>query len=298
MNIQVQIVTWNSLPHLKLFFEALSRQTLKPTSVVCIDNNSTDGSKQFLLSQKNNQNIFLDSNTGFCHAHNIGFKKAVTNKIIDAVLICNPDVELHPNAIENLAQGLKVNPQVGTISGVLLRHQPLTGNKKISIIDSAGIQKKFGFRFINRGEGQEFDERFLGSNTEVFANSGACMMMPRSALLEISKANSQLEFFDEAFFAYKEDIDVGWRAKRLGLKNICIASVIGYHGRNVKKSLGYLKKSPEIVRLSHRNHLLLLKKNYRFLDSPFDFPGIIFYKALRAISLFILKVFLTSQDTN
>lgn len=290
MNIQVQIVTWNSQNYLNAFFEALAKQTVKPASVICIDNNSEDGSREILLSQKNHQNIFLDSNTGFCHAHNIGFKKAINNPRVDAVLICNPDVELHPKAIENLTDALKRSSHVGTISGILLRPKPLTDMSKIRIVDSAGIQKKFGFRFINRGEGQKFDKRFLRNNTEIFANSGACMMIPKHALEAISKQNPQQQFFDETFFAYKEDIDVGWRADKLGLKNICIQSVIGYHERNIKKTFGYFGKTSGIIDLSYKNHLRLLKKNYTFSEHPFDLLGIIFYETLKIISLPIIKI--------
>ena len=287
MNIQLQLVTWNSFPYLQSFFGALAKQSMAPSSIICIDNNSTDGTKAFLLKQPNIKTFFLPTNTGFCHGHNVGFTESQKNTNIDAVLICNPDVILAPNALQILADILAKNVRIGTISGVLLRPHPLTDSKKISIVDSAGIQKKFGFRFINRGEGQNFDKRFF-ETTEVFANSGACMLISKKALAAISAKKTFLEFFDESFLAYKEDIDVGWRMRKHGYVNVCTSEVIGFHERNVKKSFGYLGKSSHIVDLSYRNHLRLIKKNYRFLDSPLDILGILYYLTIKTLFLLVV----------
>ncbi|MFA5030164.1 MAG: glycosyltransferase family 2 protein [Patescibacteria group bacterium] len=287
MNIQLQLVTWNSFPYLKSFFEALSKQSLTPCSVICVDNNSTDGTKAFLSKQVKIKTFFLQTNTGFSHGHNVGFTEAQKNPNIDAILICNPDVILAPNAIQILTDTLEKNMHAGTVSGVLLRPHPLTETSKMSIVDSAGIQKKFGFRFINRGEGQKFKKRFFGT-TEVFANSGACMLIPRKALLAISAKKTFLEFFDESFLAYKEDIDVGWRMQKHGYVNVCTSEVIGFHERNVKKTFGYLGKSPHVVDLSYRNHIRLLKKNYRFLDSPLDILGILYYLIIKTLFLLVV----------
>jgi len=285
MNIQVQLVTWNSKKHLNGFFASLKKQTLKPACVVCIDNASTDGTKEFLREQPIST-IFLDKNTGFGHAHNLGFQEAKKRGKIDAVLICNTDIILDENCLKNLAKAMEIHPNAGTLSGVLLRMSTLTKGNKISIIDSAGIQKRFGFRFTNRGEGKRFTDAYT-HDAEVFANSGACMLIPFRALEKIGMKGGTMEFFDDAFFAYKEDIDVGWMMQERGFTNMCIGKAIGYHERHVKKGWGYQKKSERIVELSYKNHLYLLKKHYSFDKDPFGLIGICIVETFKLLSIAI-----------
>lgn len=284
MNVQIQLVTWNSGKELPTFFESLRLQTKTPYNVVCVDNNSQDETRR-LLEKEKISTVYLEQNTGFCHAHNIGFSIALNDPNIDAVLICNPDIILAPDCVKMLTEALQKDTDIGTVGGILLREKGLTLGVNKGIIDSAGIEKKFGYRFVNRFEGKIFVDSVL-VDTQVFANTGACLLISRKALSAVStKKNGRVEYFDEAFFAYKEEIDLGWRIQRQHLRNICIGNIIGFHERHVKKTFGYLGKSPRIVELSYINHLYLLKKNYRFTESPLDFIGILFYKIAKFVSL-------------
>ena len=288
MKVQIQLVTWNSAKDLPHFFESVSKQQEPVYEVVCIDNNSQDET-QSILKKERVTTISLPKNTGFCHAHNIGFSKALLNQKIDAVLICNPDIILTPTCLQVLTKKMQSDKQIGTVSGVLLRQNQLTEGLKNGIIDSAGIEKKFGYRFTNRGEGKMFDKSFK-VDAEVFANTGACFLISRVALQAIATNKSKtVEFFDETFFAYKEDVDLGWRVQKKQLKNICVGTVIGFHERHVKKTLGYMGKSSRIVELSYKNHLYLLRKHYRFINAPLESIGIIFYEFTKLSFLLLFR---------
>ena len=98
----------------------------------------------------------------------------------------------------------------------------------------------------------------------MFATCGAASMYRRSALNAIKQGD---DFFDSDFFAYKEDIDLGWRLNLYGLENWYVADAIAYHGRTMNSGDGIMstiknKKDKNLQNgLSLRNHYLMLMKN-------------------------------------
>jgi GT2 family glycosyltransferase len=259
MKIQIQIVTWNSKAWINNLLVSIRRQTRLPDRVLIIDNGSTDGTLEALQTMPGIVIKSLNENTGFSVAHNIGFRMA---KNYDAVFCLNPDIILQSGALELLEKTLTGNSKIGSISPMLVRER-LTKGKKISIVDCAGIERRPTFSFKHIHENDKVDLNSKGETQTVFANSGAAVLYRVKALcaVGIHRQSGSIEYFDEDFFAYKEDIDMGWRLLKKGWLNVVDTSTTCFHERTIKKEIGHIHFPAHQLFLSYRNHLLLLLKN-------------------------------------
>lgn len=184
-------------------------------------------------------------NTGFAPAHN----QAIHLTHSDYVLVLNPDVELAPAYIERLIQAMRADPVIGAGTGRLLtKSSPDT-------IDSTGLVMNRTWRAFDRGMGEPAS--LWEESGEVFGVSGAAALYKREM---IEKIQVDGEFFDEDFFAYKEDVDVAWRSSLLGWKAYYCAEALAYHKRGWKK--GSRNKQPLFIRrYSFINRYKMIYKN-------------------------------------
>jgi GT2 family glycosyltransferase len=200
--IAVLIVTHNSAEPLAGALAALREQDIAH-EVHVWDNASRDRTAEIVAE--------------FPEAHfhpsavNLGFS-AGNNRLLqitdsEYVLFLNPDAKPSAKCLGILYKKLAEKPLFFAASGPKL-HKP-----ELKIIDSAGIDP--GRKTLSphdRGEG-ETDRGQYDEPGENFGPSFACTLWRRSAIEAVTLDG---EFLDEDFFAYFEDVDVAWRAGRLG----------------------------------------------------------------------------------
>ncbi len=289
MKVSIHIVSWNSLKFLPDCLKSIFSQTYKNFSVLVIDNASNDGTIEFLQKNFPEVKIFKNNkNLGFAKAHNQGINLTKS----EFVLILNPDIILKEDFLEKILSEIEKDEKIGAISGKILKiytsEPEIEERVKTKIIDSTGLKIFKSRRVINRGEG-ELDKGQYDKVEEVFGLSGACVLFRRQALedIKISKdLRSYYEYFDEDFFAYKEDFDLSYRLRWRGWKIIYLPNAIAYHYRQIFGTKFKIKeiikrrreKSPLINYLSYRNHLFSLIKNESFENFLKDLPFIFFYE--------------------
>lgn len=278
--VSVHIVTYNSADDIKECLEAVMQQTYGIQQVVIVDNASSDGTvdcvRLFMdrvndtgesIASKTNTQILLvpnPENTGFAPAHN----QAIQLTDTDYVLVLNPDVQLRPNYVERLVEYMEQHPDVGSATGLLLlKSAPDT-------VDSSGIVMNGIWRAFDRGAGEPALE--WRESDEVFGVSGAAALYARTMIKDIS---IQDEFFDADFFAYKEDVDVAWRARQLGWKAYYCAEAVGLHERGWKKG-SRRQQSIFIRRMSYINRYKMLYKNLRGSSWLRQLPKLLAYELL------------------
>lgn len=255
--VSVQIVTFNSSEDIEDCLNSVLHQTTHIERILVIDNASSDNtvSKVRSFSEAFGEQITVIENThnmGFAPAHNQGIELSNT----DYVLVLNPDVVLGETYVEHLIGYMAQYPEVGSATGRLMLKSPS------DIIDTTGLVMNNIWRAFDRGVGEPVNQ-WLDS-AEVFGVSGAAAMYARKMIDDISV---QGEFFDADFFAYKEDVDVAWRAGLLGWKAYYCADAVGVHKRGWKKG-GRGSKSLFIRRHSFINRYKMMYKNlsgYRWL---------------------------------
>ena len=255
-NAQTTIIipNYNGLDFLEPCLESLSRQTVHDFKVLVVDNGSSDGSVEW-LREREIPSVFLEENTGFPGAVNVGIREADT----PFVLLLNNDTTVDPRFVEFMERAIQRSERIFSVSSRILQmYQP-------ELMDDAGdLYTVMGWA-CQRGVGREA-ERY-GRPCRIFS-ACACAAIYRREIFQ------QIGCFDEAHFAYLEDIDVGYRARLYGYDNVYCPEAVVYH---VGSGTSGSRYNAFKVRLAARNNIYLLYKNMRLwqliLNGPFLLAG-------------------------
>jgi GT2 family glycosyltransferase len=256
--VLVSIVTYNSGPYLKSCLESLSTQTYRDFSISLWDNASTDETPAVIEEYRGFLSaIHLSNrNLGFCAAQN----RLIAAVSTDYVLVLNPDVILDPHFLEILVREMDLDPSAGSATGKLLRQpsaaSPARRSSDKKILDTTGMYMTPSQRHFDRGSG-ELDIGLYDRREYVFGASGAAAFYSRAMLEDVREGG---EYFDESFFAYREDADLAWRAQWRGWQCLYIPEAKGYHARKVLPE--NRSALPDAINLhSFKNRFLLRIKN-------------------------------------
>ncbi len=253
---------------------SLLNQNYGPLSIVVHDNASQDGTRE-VLKKFSGQIIirFGEINTGFCGGHN----SVIASTQSEMVLLVNPDVVLPPDYIEKAVARMEVDPQVGTVCGLLLQGEPVQPD---CTVDGAGLLMSRSRHPILRFHCAPLST-VTPASREVFGCDGALPLFRRKMIDEISVNG---EFFDSMFFAHKEDHDIAWRAQIFGWKTVFEARCVAVHPRHFKPGNLSLRRkiAPEMKYHAVKNDLLLLLKNEDGINLLKDF----FYIVPRQVAIF------------
>jgi GT2 family glycosyltransferase len=248
--VSIGLVTWNSATYLPSCLKALIEQDYVNWELLVVDNASGDYSldlvAQFFPAAKIIKNT---DNTGFCHAHN----QAIQSSNGTYYMALNPDVTMQPKYLAAMVSALEERLDYGSAAGKLLQSQT---EGKASIIDSTGLFIDRRRRQFLRGNG-ETDTGQYDHAGEVFGVDGAAPLYRREMLEDI-KIDGQ--YFDESFFAHKEDVDLAWRARLLGWRCWYTPEAVAFHPRSFRPSQRE-SVAPAVRVHAVKNRYLLLYKN-------------------------------------
>lgn len=223
----VVTVTYSPGPHLDRFLATLSHATDRPVTVVMADNGSTDGAPEEALERYPNVRLLRTGG-------NLGYGTAVNRAVNEYVkayaeffVVANPDVQWGPRSIDILMEAAARWPRAGALG-------PLIRNPDGSVYPSArhqpslirgGMHAVVGpFWKSNPWTAEYRQERLEPSERPVGWLSGSCLLLRRSAFDEVSG-------FDERYFMYMEDVDLGDRLGRAGWQNIYVPSAEILHDK-------------------------------------------------------------------
>lgn len=244
-SVSVHIVTFNSKDDIETCIESIRQQTYPNIQIIVVDNASTDGTRDCLRRYSGIKCLYNSENIGFAPAHN----QAISHSQSDYMLVLNPDVVLEQHYVERLVHVMEQHPSIGSCTGkLLLRDQP-------EYIDSTGLTMGRDRRARDRGANEA--ENQWSDSGYVFGVSGAAALYSRAMIQDISFGN---EFFDASFFAYKEDVDVAWRAQLFGWDAWYEATAVGHHARGWKPKAR--RNQPLFIRQhSYINRYRMMFKN-------------------------------------
>ena len=245
LTVSVIVVTWNRRDLLRSCLQSLTRQQLKqPFEVVLVDNGSDDGSPEMALREFASQPAFRltlirnPDNRGFCAANNQGFAASKS----DLVALLNNDAEAETDWLHGLSGAFESDRDIGmAASKILVYEDPLRIDKAGHLIYPDGQNRGRGSGEIDRGQYDRVEE--------VLWPDG-CAAMYRREMLD------QIGGFDEDFFAYADDAELGLRARIAGWKCLYIPSAVVRHHRG--STLGV--RSSRRLQLIERNRVLLAAK--------------------------------------
>jgi len=254
--VSVIVVSWNSRRFLPECLASVAAQTHRDIETIVVDNGSADGSADFVAKVFPAATLIRNAaNDGFCRANNAGLKAAS-----GVFILClNPDAVLAPDFIEKALPAFLTVHRAGMVSGKILRFDGVT-------IDSTGQFLTRARRIKERG----YDEPDRGQHDaagEVFSVCGAAALYWRGMIDAIAPDG---ELFDESFYAFGEDMDVGWRAKRAGFKAVYTPEAVARHFRGgsqeearsiLASAFQTARRPPEIRAHIIKNRWLLILKN-------------------------------------
>ncbi len=242
--VSIIVVNWNGLKFLDSCLSSLEKQTWKRKEFILVDNGSTDGSAEHLKAWSertpNAQTIFLSKNTGFCEANNLAFARARG----EWIALLNNDAMAEPNWLEELVRRGDLKRRIGMLGGKILFHEPK------GIIDKAGHLIYWDGQ--NRGRGTMEKDVGQYDREEEILWPDACAALYHRLIFEETGG------FDNTFFAFGDDADLGMRARLLGWKAWYVPAAVVHH-RHSATAGAY---SPLKVMLVERNRLLLAVKNF------------------------------------
>jgi N-acetylglucosaminyl-diphospho-decaprenol L-rhamnosyltransferase len=225
-HLTVVTVTYSPGPHLHRFLTTLSHATDRPVTVVLADNGSTDGSpEQALVDHRNARLLRMDGNLGYGTAVNRAIAELAPEA--DFFIVANPDVQWGPHSIDMLLEAAVRWPRAGTF-GPLIRDPDGTvypSARHLPSIIRGGLHAVVGPFWRNnpwtaeyRQERQEPSERVVGWL------SGSCLLIRRAAFDEVHG-------FDERYFMYMEDVDLGDRMNKAGWQNVYVPTAEILHDK-------------------------------------------------------------------
>ena len=284
--VSVVIVNWNGEKYLKKCLASLMETNYQNVEIIVIDNGSTDNSVKIIKEFFNN-GVKLVENKNIGYAG--GANKGINVSKGEYVLIANPDIIFTKDYLGDLVQVLEKSAENGACIGKLIKYD-FDNDKVLNVIDSAGISLNHKRQGYDRGQ-NEVDSGQYDEDKRVFGVCGAAALFKRKALEDIKFVN---EYFDEDFFAYKEDIDICWRLNLYGYKCLYVHDAIAYHGRGMNRSKGIIKtiknrrnQSEFLKGISFRNHYLMISKNEVEYTYRKDKIGI-YVDAMKYIVFFLL----------
>lgn len=205
-SVAVVVVNANGGDLLGRALRAVAGQTLGARRVLVVDNASTDGSVDGLEERHPSVEVLrLDQNIGFGAANNIAVRAASD---CEWVALLNPDAFAEPRWLEALVEAARANSEYSIFaSRMLLADDPAT-------VDGTGDVYHVSGLAFRRDHG-----RPVGSvkrpKDEVFSPCAAAAMYRRSEFLKVGG-------FDERYFAYLEDLDLGFRLRLAGHRCIYV----------------------------------------------------------------------------
>jgi GT2 family glycosyltransferase len=235
--ISVVIVNWNRKELLRACLESVRGQTGVTFETIVVDNGSTDGSPG-LAREFGAAVIQNDTNRGFCAANNQG----ITAARGEFIALLNNDAEAEPGWLAALLRACSKSPDVGmAASKVLVWEDPTRIDKVGHLIFPDGQNRGRGSGALDRGQ---FD-----GDAEVLWPDG-CAAMYRKSMLDA------IGGFDEDFFAYGDDAELGLRARIAGWRCAYAPDAVVRHHRG--STMG--KGSAARLELIERNRVLLALK--------------------------------------
>jgi GT2 family glycosyltransferase len=257
--VLVSIVTYNSARYLEACLQSLRAQTYRDFTVAVWDNASADGTQAIIAKHLDFLGFhhLSSQNLGFCAAHN----RIILSADLEYILVLNADAFLEPLFLEILIRDMDKDSSAGSATGKLLRGRPEASDPAgqstdSKVLDSTGIYMTPNQRHFDRGSG-EIDAGQYERLEYVFGASGAAALYRQAMLEDIRNGD---EYFDESFFAYREDVDLAWRAQWMGWHCLYVPEAKAYHARRVLPE----RRSalPDAINMhSFKNRFLLRIKN-------------------------------------
>ena len=211
--VTVIVVNWNGELFLERCLDALMLQTVKPHEIIVVDNASSDRSVEIVRQFHSARLFALKENTGFARGNNLAIEAACPES--KWIALINPDAFAEPCWLEALLAAKNTYPLFNVFASKLIRAADH------SLLDGVGDAYHMSGRVWRVASGTPVSV-FSNCTHEVFSPCAAAALYRRSALREVGG-------FDEDYFCYLEDVDLGFRLRLMGCLCLYVPQSVARH---------------------------------------------------------------------
>ena len=257
--VEIIILTHNGEKNVDRCLNSVLKTDYDKLLITVVDNASTDNTSEILHRYKEINLIESSKNIGFVGGNNLAMKRSKAKYLV----LLNDDTMVDKYWVKELVKVAEADESVVALQPKVLWMMDA------SYFEYAGAAGSFMDIFgytLCRGRVFDVVEKDLGQYDniiDIFWASGVAMFIRRSALEKIG-------YLDEDFFIYAEEVDLCWRMHLAGYKVKFVPMARIYHLGRATMSREEYKFRKEY--LLHRNHLIILFKNYRLVTLLFIIP--------------------------
>ncbi len=251
-------VTYNSAAVIDGFLASLIRQTFSDFTLYLVDNHSSDDTLARVARFKDPRVVVIanQENHGFAEANNQGTLAALSHGC-DLILFINNDTEFEPALFTKLANALDDRRCEMVAPKIVFYDDP-------GLIWSAGggFNRLKGYAGYHRGVRQRDAGQF--DQPQIVDHAPACCLLIRKEVF------ANIGLMDERYFAYHDDTDFCYRAKKAGLKILYLPSARLLHKAS---SLTGGEDSEFSVRYRTRNQVYFMLKHLGLFRGLYYLPA-------------------------
>jgi N-acetylglucosaminyl-diphospho-decaprenol L-rhamnosyltransferase len=249
--VTVCVIAYNSGPTLRTCLQRLGAQTFRDFEALVIDNDSPDPGDAAIAAEFPRVRLIRNTeNLGFTGAGNQGAREGRGRWYV----LLNPDAYAEPDWLAKLVEAAGRHPQVASFtSRQMVEGEPGLLDGLGDVMSITGIPYRGGYLNPDLGQARE---------GEVFSPCGAAMMIDRKLFLDLGG-------FDEDFFCYGEDVDLGYRLQLAGQPTLLVPDATIHH---VGSASSGGRKSEFAVFHGTRNRFWVLFKNTPAILLPLVVP--------------------------
>jgi GT2 family glycosyltransferase len=244
-SVAAVVLSWNKREKTLACLGSVLESTYESLSLICVDNGSVDGSPDAIAEAFPAITLVrLERNTGFAAGMNTGIRAAIAADA-DHVLTLNDDMTVDPGFVESLVGALEEDGAAGAACSQILFAAPPDR------VWYAGARWRASRG--HHGRHMHYGESPLAADTPPFVTDRACagaMLVPRGVWESVG-------LFDEALFAYAEDVDWSLRLRSKGQHVLVVPASVVRH--EVSESSGG-EASPATIYYSLRNGLTVSER--------------------------------------
>jgi N-acetylglucosaminyl-diphospho-decaprenol L-rhamnosyltransferase len=223
MSLGLVVVTYRSSDVLAGFLDSLTQSSLVPDDIVVVDNSPTKVSLPKKGSLQAVSVIHRPDNPGYGTAANVGV--AALSDSCDWVVVCNPDILVDKDTLQLLLDEAESHDSAGSL-GPAIRNDDGSLYPSARALPSLGIGIGHGLLGVV-WPGNPWTRAYRGdyessSTRETGWLSGSFLLLRREAWEAVGG-------FDEKYFMFFEDVDLGWRLQQHGYRNLYVPSATAIH---------------------------------------------------------------------
>jgi len=224
-SVRVVCVTFHPGPELADFIESLRTATTAPVELVLVENGTDDSAARDAGAPVGATVLTSGGNVGYGRAANRGAAGAAQEWLV----VANPDVVWHPGALDRLLEAGLRHPTAGALGPSVLNTD---GTRYPSARELPSLRQGVGHALLarllpgNRWTAAYQRNQETAGDTERVAGwlSGACLLIRREAF-------EQIGGFDEDYFMFFEDVDLGERLGKAGWANLYVPAAEVTHAQ-------------------------------------------------------------------